>query len=72
MRHILWCLITACLVLSSTALLLHFDEELAARLLPAPLQRLVLSVEDALSPLPPGASLPGPSGLIPAAPLSTV
>lgn len=63
MRHILWCLITACLVLSSTALLLHFDEELAARLLPAPLQRLVLSVEDALSPLPPEHAeddFPGP------------
>ncbi len=60
MRHILWCLITACLVLSSTALLLHFDEELAARLLPAPLQRLV---EDALSPLPPEHAeddFPGP------------
>lgn len=62
MRRILWCLITVCLVLSSAALLLHFDEELADRL-PAPLQSLVASVEEALSPLPPEHAeddFPGP------------
>lgn len=63
MRRILWCLVTACILLFSAALLLHFDEELADRVLPAPLQSLVVSVEKALSPLPPEHAeddFPGP------------